>query len=256
MSDPDHGFDRRGGEPPLTIDNRRQPRSGGPAPVALVVSIVLLAIVGGAVAFMYRSGARSPDGPPEPLGAPLGDVRAPAPPQATTSDPGAGLTISRDDANTAAGATTLAPPPEQPLPPQAPVAPPAATAPSTGRDASAGNAVVSPPATPKAAKPPQTIDGLVASTVTADRAKAAAPADGQFVIQIGAFSSEALADKEWSKAAAVAPGDMAGKGKRVVAVATDSGALYRTSITGFTRREEATALCARLKAAGGSCFVR
>jgi len=256
MSDSDHGFDRRGGEPPLTIDSRRQPRSRGPAPVALVVSVVLLAIVAGAVAFMYRSGTRAPGGAPEPLGAPLGDVRAPAPPQAATSDPGAGLTISKDDANAASGAPNLAPPPEQPLPPQASPAAPAATTLSTGRDAAADATVVSPPAAPKVAKAPPTIDGLVASAVTPDRAKAAAPSEGQFIVQIGAFSSESLADKEWNKAAAVAPGEMAGKGKRVVSVTTDSGALYRTSITGFTHRDQATALCERLKAAGGSCFVR
>jgi hypothetical protein len=74
-------------------------------------------------------------------------------------------------------------------------------------------------------------------------------------VQIGAFSSEALADKEWSKAAAVAPGVMAGKGKRVVAVTKDGATLYRTSITGFESRDEAQALCGRLQAAGATCFV-
>jgi cell division septation protein DedD len=79
--------------------------------------------------------------------------------------------------------------------------------------------------------------------------------DGPVVVQIGAFSSERLADQEWSRAASVAPGSMAGKGKRVVAVPTDNGTLYRTSITGFSSREKALALCDQLKAAGGRCFV-
>jgi cell division septation protein DedD len=76
------------------------------------------------------------------------------------------------------------------------------------------------------------------------------------VVQIGAFSSARLADKEWSNAAAVAPGAMAGKGKRVVAVNKDGETLYRTAITGFANRDQALALCDRLRDAGGHCFVR
>ena len=129
---------------------------------------------------------------------------------------------------------------------------------------------------PPAAKPaekPATIDALLAAAakppaVKPPIAKPAAPSPSQApvkaastetvgaVVQIGAFSSESLADKEWSKAAAAAPGPMAGKGKRVVPVATEGGKLYRTSITGFASRDQAVALCDRLKAAGGSCFVR
>ena len=52
-----------------------------------------------------------------------------------------------------------------------------------------------------------------------------------------------------------APGVMAGKGKRVVPIAKDGGTLYRTSITGFSSRDQALALCDRLRASGGHCFV-
>jgi hypothetical protein len=38
-------------------------------------------------------------------------------------------------------------------------------------------------------------------------------------------------------------------------VTRDGDTLYRTSITGFASRDQALALCARLKAAGGVCFV-
>jgi cell division septation protein DedD len=76
------------------------------------------------------------------------------------------------------------------------------------------------------------------------------------VVQIGAFSSQSLADAGWSAAAAVAPGSMAGKNKKVVAMTKDGATLYRTSITGFASREEAQALCDKLRAAGKTCFVR
>ena len=252
--------DRRDAEPPLTLDDRRRaPRSGGPAPVTLIVSLLLLAAVAGGVFFMYRSGARSSGQAPQPLGAPLGDVRAPAPPQAQTPDAAAGLTISKDDPNAPTAAPTLAPPPEAPLPE-------AANAPAT----SAGAAVAPPPPPPSAAakNPAEKGDAIDRLIAQADKPKAAqTPAKVQTqdtagdpaasaVVQIGAFSSEALADKEWSKAAAVAPGAMAGKGKRVVAVNKDGATLYRTAITGFASRDQAQALCARLQAAGASCFVR
>jgi cell division septation protein DedD len=80
-------------------------------------------------------------------------------------------------------------------------------------------------------------------------------AGGSVLIQIGAFSTERLADQEWSRAAALAPGPMAGKGKRVVPVSKGGETLFRTSITGFASRDQALALCDRLQAAGGHCFV-
>lgn len=260
--------DRMDSEPPLTLDDRRRaPRGRGPAPVTLILSVFLLVVVAGGVFFMYRSGVRGVGQAPQPLGAPLGDVRAPAPPQAQTPDAAAGLTISKDDPNAPTAAPTLAPPPEQPLP---------EAAPSTATSAAASGVSVKPSAPPppppvKAVDKGDPIDRLIAQ---ADKPKAA-PAKaaskdvakdvardaaldpgGAAVVQIGAFSSETLADKEWSKAAAVAPGAMAGKGKRVVAVTKDGATLYRTAITGFASRDQAQSLCDRLQAAGASCFVR
>jgi hypothetical protein len=253
--------DRMDSEPPLTLDDRRRgPRARGPAPVTLIVSFLLLIVVAGGVFFMYRSGVRGAGQAPQPLGAPLGDVRAPAPPQAQTPDAAAGLTISKDDPNASTTAPTLAPPPEAPLP-EAP--------PATAANASAAIASAPPPPRPpaKAAEKGDAIDRLIAEASKTKTGPAKAPAtdvadasakeaEAAAVVQIGAFSSEALADKEWSKAAAVAPGAMAGKGKRVVEVTKDGATLYRTAITGFASQEQAQSLCDRLKAAGGSCFVR
>ena len=49
---------------------------------------------------------------------------------------------------------------------------------------------------------------------------------------------------------------MTGKGKKVEPVAKDGATLYRTSITGFSTKAEAVALCDQLKAAGKTCFAR
>ena len=87
---------------------------------------------------------------------------------------------------------------------------------------------------------------------------AAAPTTpvGGAVVQIGAVSSTALADKAWNDAVAVAPGLAAGKGKSVEKIDKNGGTLYRTAVTGFASRDAASAFCAKLKAAGKSCFVR
>jgi cell division protein FtsN len=261
MSYPDRRDDRRDAEPPLTLDDRRRrrPRARAPAPVTLIVSLVLLVVVAGGVFVMYRSGVRNAGQAPQPLGAPLGDVRAPPPPQAQTPDAAAGLTISKDDPNAPTAAPTLAPPPEEPLPDAAPSTRTA----SAGAGAPTANESASPPPTAKAVDKADPIDRLIteASTTKTAPAKNVAKdvvkdSGGPAVVQIGAFSSEALADQEWSKAAAVAPGAMAGKGKRVVPVTKDGSTLYRTAITGFASRDQAQALCDRLQAAGASCFVR
>ena len=75
-------------------------------------------------------------------------------------------------------------------------------------------------------------------------------------MQIGAVSSTALADKAWNEAVGVAPGLAAGKGKSVEKIEKNGGTLYRTAVTGFASRADAQAFCARLQAAGKSCFVR
>ena len=297
MSDPDYRFDRQGGEPPLTMDDHRQRRPRGPAPVTLIVSLLLLLGVGGGVLYMYRSGVKSADTAARPLGTPLGAVRAPA------QDPGPGLSNPKDDPGAGVSVPTLAAPPEEPLPSApaavaAPVPPTSAAPPPSAPSAvpnlpAAGAAVVPPPPPPPSdaastaplhrppVRPdarPQSIDQLLARPdgATAGRMEkaksdgsksdrtrpdktngepAARGPVGAVLIQIGAFSSQRLADEEWSKAAAIAPGVMAGKGKRVVPVVKDGNTLYRTSITGFMSRVQATALCDRLKAAGGRCFV-
>lgn len=308
MSDPDHRFDRQGGEAPLRMDDHRQRRSRGPAPITLIVSILLLVGVGGGVVYMYRSGVKGVDPASRSLGKPLGDVRAPPPVGAPTNDAAAGLSISRDDAGAGSSVPTLAPPPEEPLPSPPAVAGAPPTLESQAQPSQGAASAVSvpskvvpiPPPPPRdAAAPaarntshpdtrPQSIDQLLDGQASADKAKAKADriksdktkadrnradrikadeasaagsapsaetASGSVAIQIGAFSSERLADQEWSRAAALAPGAMAGKGKRVVPVAKDGGTLYRTSITGFSSRDQALALCDRFKAAGGRCFV-
>ena len=255
-------------EPPLRFDDRRpRPRrGGGPAPVTLILSLLVLGGVGGGVFYMYRGGARGSNDAPQPVGAPIGGVRTAAPLQAQAADPAAGLSIYKDDPN-ASVPPAFVPPPEQPTarqvasaapPPSVSSQPsvPATTIPSLSAADEVPVVKVKPKPKTETAKP-ASVDDILDPTPRRE-ATAATPKSqtGSVVVQIGAFSSEHLADQAWSAAAAVAPGAMAGKNKRVVALDKDGTTLYRTAITGFASRDAAQALCDKLKSDGKTCFVR
>jgi len=261
----------------LSFDPREPVRSGGPAPVTLIVSgLVLLAIVGG-VFLLYRGGIRHKGDAPVAVGEPIAQMKSPAPPDANDIPPG--LVISKVDAsNMTAANATFAPPPEEPLPRPLPVQAPSVvtSAPLPPPTASAPQRLALPPAasrpvatTPAKPAKPMTIASLTDDAMAqkpavkpppaapaAATTTAAAPAAGGGWVQIGAFSSSALADKGWSDIAALAPAGMSGKGRKVEPISRDGKTFYRTYVTGFSSRDAAQAFCDKLKAAGKACFVK
>ncbi|HWE99224.1 MAG TPA: SPOR domain-containing protein [Caulobacteraceae bacterium] len=272
------------GEPPLTLASRRAERARGPFPLTLIVSLVVLAAVAAGVFWLYRGGARSAGDAPQPVGAPLRDVRVAAPPQPKAEDPAAGLTIYKDDAGQPA-APTFAPPPEEPAArPGAPAAAPVAQKPAstTGGPSDQIGALLEKPdaAASKAqrvaqvdskagAKPAVKAKVVPSAAEVAPKAKAAAATPEASLsaptspavatrpeVQIGAFSTKAQAEAAWSAAAAAAPGAMAGKGRRLTSVQRDGQTLYRVTITGAASAEAAGSLCRQLKASGHACLVR
>ncbi|HLY80357.1 MAG TPA: SPOR domain-containing protein [Caulobacteraceae bacterium] len=280
MSDHDHGAYTPSSER-LSFDPREPVRSGGPPPITLIVSgLVLLAIVGGAF-LLYRGGVRPKGEAPAAVGASLPQIKTPAAPDANELP--RGLSVSKVDA-TAANAT-FAPPPEEPLPRPLPVQAPSVVTSTPLPPPSPSAQISTPPAvrtlTPPPAKPakPVTIASLTDDAMASRPAKpaqkpapkppavtaaapaavesaAAAPPPGANWVQIGAFSSSALAEKGWSDVAALAPAGMAGKGRRVEALPKDGKTLYRAYVTGFSSRDSAQTFCDRLKAAGKACFVK
>ncbi len=105
----------------------------------------------------------------------------------------------------------------------------------------------------KAAKPAAT--DPVGALVTSSIAAAASPA-GKSVVQIGAFSSSALAEKGYADVTAALPAKMGGKAKHVQPLDKDGTTLYRTWLSGFATRADAQAFCDALKAKGKTCLVR
>jgi hypothetical protein len=282
MSDHERGaYTPPTGDAPLSFDPRRPVRGARPIPVTLILSVLVLAALVAAIFMFYRSGVRQAARAPQVVGAPVGGIKAPATPETQPQDPAAGLQIYKADDSGAIGAAppepVFVPPPEQPqarqtVPVVVTQAPSAATAQAL-KPAIPAPVVTMPPPAAKPAPPPAKATPAPpkpAPVKPAPAPKVAPPAEikkpstpepkpttsGGAAVQIGAVSSTALADKAWNDAVAAAPGLGVGKGKSVEKIERNGGTLYRTAVTGFATKADAQAFCARLQAAGKSCFVR
>ena len=272
MSDHDRG----GGPPydePLSFDRRDRRAARGPAPLTLILSVLLLLALAAAIFAFYRGGLSEGARTPKPIGTPVGALRAEAPAKSGDVDPAVGLKIYQQaEGEPRPLQPNFTPPPEQPLPrpiPPAPAIAPPAAAPSSPPPAP----VASPPPAPVVVLPKTPSPGSAPPVATAPKPAprpdvkppaspprpAPAPpkpaaSGGLFSVQIGAFSSAAIAEREWT--AAVAKGGGGGRGKRIEKVERDGSTLFRTTVTGFPDRAAAQTFCDRLKAGGSSCFVR
>jgi cell division protein FtsN len=127
---------------------------------------------------------------------------------------------------------------------------PAAPAPKV---AAAAPTQPSAPLAPATAAPKQ----LAANAPPAPAPVAQAPAaSGAYVLQIGAYKSQAEADGAWNAYKAKHAALLAGYSPNVAqADLGDKGTWYRLRIAGFPSKDVASALCDRLKADGGGCFL-
>lgn len=78
---------------------------------------------------------------------------------------------------------------------------------------------------------------------------------GRFVVQLGAFSSASRAEMAWERASARINA-LEGRTASTAQITVNGATLHRLSVSGFGDRQAATQVCARVQAAGGSCFVR
>jgi hypothetical protein len=227
-TDDDLPFNRGG------FDARRGPPAKAP-PVTLIVSAVVLLVLIIAVVLFYRSGLRSSTDAPPAVGTPITQLKVEAPVEAQPIDPEAGVGLY-DETETTPATPAFTPPPETPLPRPAPRPIETAEAPATAR-----------PATPAPTRP---------TTPAVTPAPVANGAGGSAAVQIGAFSSTALADREYAAVAARFPQFARGASKRVQEVTASNGStVYRTTFSGLSR-EDARAFCAAIEAGGGDCLVR
>ena len=221
---------------------------------------------------IYEQPAPQDDMAEEPVAAPAPVAEAPKP-----------APVAEAPAPVAA---TPAPPAAKPAPVQAPpvqAMKPAAAPPPAAKPASAPpktvasliqQATPAPTPNPTPAPAPAAATGpatgaprqLVPATpaptptkpVAATPAPAAKPAatGGGYALQIGAFKSQAEADAAWRAYKGKHAALLSGYGPNVQqADLGEKGTWYRLRIAGFADREVASALCDRLKADGGGCFL-
>ena len=83
----------------------------------------------------------------------------------------------------------------------------------------------------------------------------AQPSEGTgVVVQIGAFLSEANAERAWVDAQRRF--GLAGRAPLTASVSNQGRVLHRVAVSGFSGRGEAQQLCGAIRAQGGVCFVR
>ncbi len=106
------------------------------------------------------------------------------------------------------------------------------------------------------ARPIKQVVVPASDSMVARSARAFRPVEsGQFVVQLGAFSNASRGEVAWR--GAVGRFRELGSYTAVTArVQVNHASLYRLSVSGFTTRAAAGRVCARIKAAGGDCFVR
>jgi len=253
MSDQDRGAYTPQHDAPLSFDARYSRGSGErPVPMTLIVSGVVLLVLIVFLVILYRSGTRHSGQSPQVVGTPVADTKAPPSGGVESADPAAGLQVYKTEGTPPgelkpAPVATLAPPPEEPAPRPAPSAKPVQQAdlrPTQAEPPPAVVATVKPLAKP--AKAPQTIDAAVDQGA----------GESGPVAQIGAFSSQGLAEKGWNDVAALQPGKMAGKTKKVEVATRDGKTFYRAFVGGFASKADASAFCSTLTAAGKGCIVK
>ena len=254
---PNAGRDRGAYTPPTDddlpftrggYDPRRAPAAKSP-PITLIISMGVLMALIIALAYMWgTSGSRKSGDVPPAVGTPVESMKVEAPLDAQPVDPEADIRVYRDGGAPTDAAPTFTPGPEEVLPRPAPATPAAPVESST-----------LPPAAP-ATKAPAAPAPATPAPATKAPAPAPAPAPaatgGTSGVQIGAFSSTAIADREYAAVAARFGQYASGAEKRVQEVTAANGStVYRTTFTGMSR-DRAVAFCNALKAAGRDCIVR
>ena len=151
-------------------------------------------------------------------------------------------------------ASQPAPIPSDPVPP--PMAAPEAAVFETAVTATvASRAEVSAPLIHADRTPVKSVQKSTRALPTLRQAALLRPAPGgKFVVQIGAFSNAAVAERAWNRASAKF--DLSRYDAVNGSVQVRNASLVRVSIGGFSERGGAAAMCARIKQTGASCFVR
>jgi hypothetical protein len=144
------------------------------------------------------------------------------------------------------------------IPRMAPQAPGQTAAPATGvnilRLASAASSGAGAAAAPAAAAPPAVVSSMAVTPSVSLPASAGAAVQGArgYAVQLGAFGTEASADREWQRLQTRFGTQLSGLAPQVVSAGTASGQLYRLQASA-AGEAQARAICDSLKAQSQAC---
>lgn len=254
MSDQERGAYTPQTEEPLSFQHHTAPPTPrAPAPLALIASGIILLVLILAVVLFYNSGLNGRKGVPEEVGQPIGPVKMDPTEEAQPLEEGANLNVF--EGNKPEGTPTFAPGPETPQARPAEVVS-IAPAPVTPGTPSTTVPLETVPASPVADPKPEPKPEVKPEPKPEPKPEARAVSSGPAMVQIGAYSTRAIADAEFAALASSFGALAAGASKRVEPVERDGKTLYRTSFAGFSSKERAQAFCDALKSSGKSCFVK
>jgi len=254
---------------------------GSRLPLLIVIALFVLAAFGGVVWLAYTQGvARGRNDAPKTIAAEPGPAKVAAN-GSENATPNKGLKIYQDAAPADDQSDKQAAPPPSNAAPETDVVTPHAAPPAAKPEAaaSANDTKPAPPpvevkkpapavVAPKPAPPPPEIR-TATNTATAPEPEATAPpaqlglkaapshvaAGGAYLLQIGAYKSEAEADAAWKIYQSRHTATLSGYAKDVKQVDLGAkGTWYRLRVGGFASKEQAAQLCGKLTAEGGACF--
>jgi len=252
-------------------------QEGSRLPLLIVIALLVLAAFAGVVWLAYSQGVqRGRSDAPRMIVAASGPDKEAAP-DSNATDSGASLKIYQQQAPVDEETDTTPQPPTEtvktaPAPAvtaqvspmdAAPKPTPAAPAAKPTVVPATNQAVATAPPKPLVAEKPKTKPvenaAATAAPVTAAPLPASTPkpasATGSYVLQIGAYKSQADADASWKSFETKHP--IVGGYSEDVQKADlgDKGTWYRLRIGSFSDKAAASAFCDKLKADGGNCFL-
>lgn len=242
---------------------------GSRLPLLIVIALFVLAAFGGVVWLAYTQGvARGRSDAPRTIVAEKGPAKVAAA-EGDQATPYKGLKIYQQPAPADEEADRTPAPPPQQAPIETQVVP---SAPETSVVTPSHSETATPkPVETKPVQVAKTTPPQIRTTTQAPAPEAAAPppapkpvveaapapvaTGGAFVLQIGAYKSQAEADAAWNTYRAKHAGTLSGYSKSVKQVDLGpKGTWYRLRVGSFASKDTAAALCGKLTAEGGACF--
>ena len=138
---------------------------------------------------------------------------------------------------------------------EAPVTAIAATRPAPRPARIAARAQAAPAAAAAAPTERPAIEDAVAEAVAEEAPEPVRVASGSPVVQLGAFDSGAIADKEWGRISGRFSSLFSGKAQVVQTTTKNGRTFYRLRVAGFESRDDARRFCAALLAEGADCIA-